>query len=104
MTAEDKSELLLSGLVVKKQGYLQVKNRIYQKVFNRKWVEKQLGQLRPYSQSFDAWIAAKQTDDSRCLRGQALKDAQIWMQGKSLSDLDYEFLAASAELDGQKCN
>jgi len=95
-------ELLLSGLVVKKQGYLQVKNRVYQEVFNRKWVEKQLGQLRPYSQSFDAWLAAKQTDDSRCLRGQALKDAQIWMQGKSLSDLDYQFLAASAELDKQE--
>jgi WD40 repeat protein len=95
-------ELLLSGLVVKKLGYLQVKNRIYQEVFKREWVEKQLGQLRPYSQSFDAWIAAKQTDDSRFLRGQALKDAQIWMQGKSLSDLDYQFLAASAELDKQE--
>jgi len=95
-------ELLLSGLVVKKQGYLQGKNRIYQEVFNREWVEKQLGQLRPYSQSFDAWMAAKQTDDSRLLRGQALKDAQIWMQGKSLSDLDYQFLAASAELDKQE--
>jgi WD40 repeat protein len=95
-------ELLLSGLVVKKPGYLQVKNRIYQEVFNREWVEKQLGQLRPYSQSFDAWIAAKETDDSRFLRGKALKDAQIWMQGKSLSDLDYQFLAASAELDKQE--
>ena len=99
---QEQIELLLSGLVVKKQGYLQVKNRIYQEVFNREWVEKQLRQLRPYSQSFDAWLAAKQTDDSRCLRGQALKDAQIWMQGKSLSDLDYQFLAASAELDKQE--
>ncbi|MEG4519925.1 MULTISPECIES: WD40 domain-containing protein [unclassified Microcoleus] len=97
--SREQIELLLSGLVIKKQGYLQVKNKIYQEVFNREWVEKQLGQLRPYSQSFDAWIAAKQTDDSRLLRGQALKDAQIWMQGKSLSDLDYQFLAASAELD-----
>jgi WD40 repeat protein len=100
--SQEQTELLLSGLVVKKQGCLQVKNRIYQEVFNRKWVEKQLGQLRPYSQSFDAWVAAKQTDDSRCLRGQALKDAQIWMQGKSLSDLDYQFLAASAEFDKQE--
>jgi len=95
-------ELLLSGLVVKNSGYLQSKNRIYQEVFNSEWVEKQLGQLRPYSQSFDAWSAAKQTDDSRLLRGQALKDAQIWSQGKSLSDLDYQFLAASAELDKQE--
>jgi WD40 repeat protein len=100
--SREQIELLLSGLVVKKPGYLQVKNRIYQEVFNREWVEKKLGQLRPYSQSFDAWSAAKQTDDSRLLRGQALKDAQIWMQGKSLSDLDYQFLAASAELDKQE--
>ncbi|MEG3895003.1 MULTISPECIES: hypothetical protein [unclassified Microcoleus] len=48
-------------------------------------VEKELGQLRPYSQLFDAWIASKQTDYSRLLRAQALKDAQIWMQGKSFA-------------------
>ncbi|MBC6436263.1 hypothetical protein FM036_45975, partial [Nostoc sp. HG1] len=92
-------ELLLSGLVVKKNGYLQVTNWIYAEVFNLEWVEKQLGQLRPYSQTFDAWIASQQTDSSRLLRGQALKDGQIWAQEKSLSNLDYQFLAASAELD-----
>ncbi|MEG4327848.1 AAA-like domain-containing protein [Microcoleus sp. herbarium5] len=97
--SRDQIELLLSGLVVKKHGYLQVKNRIYQEVFKREWVEKHLGQLRPYSQLFDAWIASKQQDESRLLRGQALKDAQSWAQGKSLSDLDYQFLAASGELD-----
>ena len=92
-------ELLLSGLVVKNNGYLQVSNRVYAEVFNLEWVEKQLGQLRPYSQTFDAWIASQQTDFSRLLRGQALKDGQIWAQEKSLSNLDYQFLAASAELD-----
>ncbi|MBD0392348.1 MAG: AAA-like domain-containing protein [Microcoleus sp. C1-bin4] len=92
-------ELLLSGLVVKNNGYLQVRNRVYAEVFNLEWVEKQLGQLRPYSQTFDAWIASQQTDFSRLLRGQALKDGQIWAQEKSLSNLDYQFLAASAELD-----
>jgi len=92
-------ELLLSGLVVKKNGYLQVSNRVYAEVFNLEWVEKQLGQLRPYSQTFDAWVASQQTDFSRLLRGQALKDGQIWAQEKSLSNLDYQFLAASAELD-----
>jgi WD40 repeat protein len=92
-------ELLLSGLVVKNNGYLQVSNRVYAEVFNLEWVEKQLGQLRPYSQTFDAWVASQQTDFSRLLRGQALKDGQIWAQEKSLSNLDYQFLAASAELD-----
>ncbi|MDB9511046.1 AAA-like domain-containing protein [Kamptonema animale CS-326] len=93
------NELILSGLVVKYQSYLQVKNKIYANVFDRGWVASELGQLRPYSQTFDAWIAAHQTDNSRLLRGQALKDAQIWSQGKSLSDLDYQFLAASVESD-----
>ncbi|MEG4519923.1 MULTISPECIES: WD40 domain-containing protein [unclassified Microcoleus] len=95
-------ELLLSGLVIKQQGCLQVKNRIYREVFNLDWVEKQLGKLRPYSQVFDAWLASKQTDYSRLLRGQALKDAQTWAQGKSLSDLDYQYIAASQELDSKE--
>jgi len=43
-----------------------------------------------------------QQDKSRLLRGQALKDAQTWSQGKSLSDLDYQFLAASQEVDRQE--
>lgn len=96
------TELILSGLVVKRQGYLQVKNRIYAEVFNLAWVEKQLFGLRPYSQTFDVWVASRQTDQSRLLRGQALKDAQLWAQGKSLSDLDYQFLAKSEELDRQE--
>ncbi|BAZ49486.1 WD-40 repeat-containing protein [Nostoc sp. NIES-4103] len=92
-------ELLLSGLVSKKQGFLRVKNTIYQEVFNIEWVEKQLAYLRPYSEALNAWIASKQEDKSRLLRGQALIDAQTWTQGKSLSNLDYRFLAASEELD-----
>ncbi|MEG4498122.1 AAA-like domain-containing protein [Microcoleus sp. F10-C6] len=100
--SREQIELLLSGLVVKQPGYLQVKNRIYREVFNLEWVEKQLGKLRPYSQAFDAWIASKQQDESRLLRGQALKDAQFWAQGKSLSDLDYQFIAASQDLDRQE--
>ncbi|CAA9330408.1 High-affinity carbon uptake protein Hat/HatR, partial [uncultured Microcoleus sp.] len=97
--SREQIELVLSGLVEKKAGLLKVKNRIYAEVFNLEWVEKQLGKLRPYSQTFETWIAAKQKDSSRLLRGQALKDAQAWAQGKSLSDLDYHFLAASGELD-----
>jgi WD40 repeat protein len=97
--SREQIELLLSGLVVKQQGLLKVRNLIYQEVFNLQWVGKQLGQLRPYSQAFDAWIASKQQDESRLLRGQALKDASYWAQGKSLSDLDYQFLSASGELD-----
>lgn len=88
--------------MVKHQKYLQVKNKIYQEFFNQKSVEKELSALRPYSQTFDAWVASGQTDESRLLRSRALKEAQIWAQGKSLSDLDYQFLAASVDCDKQE--
>ncbi len=100
--SREQVELLLSGLVVKQQGCLKVRNPIYQEVFNLEWVKKQLVSLRPYSQAFDAWITSNQTDESRLLRGQALRDAQTWSQGKSLSDLDYQFLAKSQEFDRQE--
>ncbi|WP_448266557.1 AAA-like domain-containing protein [Nostoc sp. DSM 114159] len=97
--SREQVELLLSGLVIKKQGCLQVKNRIYQEVFNLEWVAKKLAYLRPYYENFNAWVASEEKDKSRLLRGQALIDAQTWAKGKSLSNLDYRFLAASEELD-----
>ncbi|MDZ8186753.1 MAG: AAA-like domain-containing protein [Nostoc sp. ChiSLP02] len=96
---EEQIELLLSGLVTKQEGQLVVKNRIYEEVFNQTWVEKQLAKLRPYSQALNAWVASKQSDNSRLLRGTALNEALAWSHGKSLSDLDYQFLAASQECD-----
>jgi len=100
--SREQIELLLSGLVVRHEGILKVKNRIYQQVFNLQWVEKKLGNLRPYSQMLEAWVGSGQQDKTRLLRVQALKDAQSWAQGKSLSDLDYHFLAASQEVDRQE--
>ncbi|BAZ09990.1 WD-40 repeat-containing protein [Calothrix sp. NIES-4071] len=100
--SREQIELILSGLVVKEQAFLKVRCKIYQEVFNLEWVRQQLSNLRPYSQTFDAWLATNQKDTSRLLRGQALIDAQLWAQGKSLSDLDYHFLAASMEFDRQQ--
>ncbi|MEM8722698.1 MAG: AAA-like domain-containing protein [Cyanobacteria bacterium P01_G01_bin.39] len=92
------TELLLSGLVMSNAGWLQVKNLIYVQVFNLDWVEQQLASLRPYAQTFNAWLASNQTDESRLLRGQALLDAQHWARDKTLSDRDYQYLAASQNL------
>ncbi|MDF5707703.1 MAG: AAA-like domain-containing protein [Nostoc sp. S4] len=97
--SREQAELLLSGLVIKKQGFLKIKNRIYEEVFNLEWVGKKLAYLRPYYENLNAWVALNQEDESRLLRGQALIDAQTWANGKSLSNLDYQFLAASEELD-----
>lgn len=97
--SREQIELLLSGLVDKQQGQLKVKNRIYQEIFNQAWIEKQLAKLRPYSQALDAWITSECRDSSRLLRGQALHEAQAWSIGKNLSNVDYQFLAASQEFD-----
>jgi WD40 repeat protein len=98
----DQTELLLTGLVEKRSGYLQIKNPIYQRVFNSDWVANQLTALRPHSQALNAWSASGSADQSWLLRGQALRNVLTWAQGKSLSDLDYQFLAASQELDRQE--
>ncbi|MBE9226159.1 AAA-like domain-containing protein [Phormidium sp. LEGE 05292] len=94
-------ELRLTGLVVKRNSQLQVYNRIYQSVFDLTWVKKQLTNLRPYAESFDAWQDSGYQDESRLLQGQALLNALSWATGKSLSDSDYRFLNLSQELNNQ---
>ncbi|MBR8833018.1 MAG: AAA-like domain-containing protein [Stigonema ocellatum SAG 48.90 = DSM 106950] len=95
----EQTELRLTGLVVKRDGKLRIYNRIYQEVFNKDWCEAELAKLRPYSGALKVWDDSGRQDESRLLRGQALQDAQTWAVGKSLSDLDYQFLAASQELE-----
>ena len=95
----EQMELRLSGLVVKREGKLSVYNRIYQTVFDKNWIEKELANLRPYSEALTAWLASDCEDESRLLRGQALQDALAWKVGKSLSDVDYQFLEVSQELE-----
>ncbi|MBD2579290.1 AAA-like domain-containing protein [Oscillatoria sp. FACHB-1406] len=95
-------ELRLTGLVVKRSGFLKTYNRIYATVFNRAWVERELGRVRPYGESFNAWLASEGQDESRLLRGQALRDALTWSSDRSLSDADFQFLSASQAFDKQK--
>jgi WD40 repeat protein len=95
----DQVELRLSGLVVKRHGKLCVANRIYQAVFDQNWVNQELSKLRLYYESITAWLASAGQDESRLLRGQALREAQAWAVGKSLSDQDYQFLTASQEAE-----
>ncbi|MEM9217281.1 MAG: AAA-like domain-containing protein [Cyanobacteria bacterium P01_F01_bin.150] len=92
-------ELVLSGLVVKHQGQLQVANLIYQSVFDRHWVEKGLRSIRPYQEAIEAWLRSDQTDESRLLQGQALQAALVWKAGKRLGTEDEDFLTASQSYD-----
>lgn len=102
IAADDSPEqvnLRLTGLVVKRSGMLRVYNRIYQQVFDRDWLERSLFDLRPYGSAISAWLESGCQDESRLLRGQALQDARIWAEGKSLGDDDRRFLDASQELE-----
>jgi hypothetical protein len=94
-------ELRLSGLVVERDGQVMVYNRIYSSVFNKQWVDKTLSELRPYAETLKAWLLSKRSDDSRLLRGQALLDARSWAEPRSLAHEDYEYLAASQELENR---
>lgn len=96
--SRDYIELELSGLVYKKNGYLTIKNRIYEQIFNPAWVTEQLDKIRPYSSALRAWLKSGQQDESCLLQGQVLQDALAWALGRSLSDLDYKFLGASQDL------
>ncbi|MGL6342886.1 MAG: CHASE2 domain-containing protein, partial [Waterburya sp.] len=93
-------ELRLSGLVIESQGNLAVTNPIYAKVFNLAWIDAQLTQLRPYSQAIADWIATNNSD--YLLRGIDLQTTLTWSLGKSLTDIDYQFLVASQDLAKQE--
>ncbi|HBL57800.1 MAG TPA: hypothetical protein DDZ80_04405, partial [Cyanobacteria bacterium UBA8803] len=94
-----KTELRLSGLVVKQNGGLRVYNPIYAAIFNLSWVEDSLRNLRPYAVALDAWVQSNYQDESRLLRGEALQEALAWKAGRSLSLEDDRFLDTSRELD-----
>ena len=97
--SEEHIDLLLSGLVKNQNGRLQVKNPIYHTIFDLSWVDQQLNALRPYARQIVAWLASNRTDESRLLRGRALKDAQTWSMERSISEIDHDFLMASEQFD-----
>jgi WD40 repeat protein len=92
-------DLRLTGLVIRRQGYLHIYNPIYAIIFDQAWLDRELALLRPYSEALTAWIESGGQDDSRLLRGKALIDAQAWRVAKKLDIDDYRFLVASEELN-----
>jgi hypothetical protein len=95
-------QLRLTGLVVKRDGQLQVYNPIYAAVFDQQWVDSALVDLRPvfYAEAFKEWKEVeKEQKESFLLRGQALRDAVEWAKGKQLSDDDECFLDLSQEAE-----
>ncbi|WP_299488152.1 AAA-like domain-containing protein [Acaryochloris sp. IP29b_bin.137] len=93
-SSPEQIELRLSGLVRDHEGILVVYNRIYSLVFNQKWIERELLQLRPYASAFNAWETSNHMEE-KLLKGKMLKQSLNWAVGKSLSDRDYEFIRLS---------
>jgi hypothetical protein len=105
--SEERSKLRLTGLVVRRDGRLISYNPIYAAVFNNKWVEGQLADLRPefYASAFRAWRDAEEGQNQGfLLRGQALEEAEVWARGKRLSDIDEQFLLESQEFEKNERN
>lgn len=100
--SRDAIALLLSGLVIKQQGCLRVKNPIYRQIFSLAWIECQLEKQRPYAGAIAGWLASGQQDPSHLLRGKLLEAALNWSQNKYLNEVDYQFLNASVENDRQE--
>jgi len=98
----EQSDLQLAGIVVKKDSKLKVYNRIYQTIFDNIWIEKTLASLRPYAENFRRWVLAEKQDDSWLLRGNALAEAEVWANDKSLGFQDLEFLAASRKKEREE--
>ncbi len=93
--SQGQTELRLSGLVTTVQNHLQIKNPIYQAVFNQDWVTHHLDALRPYASSLNAWVESHYQDTSHLLKGEALQQALLWSQQRQLGKVDYQFLNAS---------
>ena len=95
--SREQRQLLLTNLVVKHQGRLTIRNRIYQQIFSLDWIYRQSDKLCPYSRELKLWLASEGKDSSRLLRGIALEDARVWASHHSIAQADYQFLNASQE-------
>ncbi|MEM6611955.1 MAG: AAA-like domain-containing protein, partial [Cyanobacteria bacterium P01_C01_bin.72] len=93
----EQKDLLLSNLVVKQDGKLVFRNRIYQQIFNLQWLKQQQTKLNPFDKEAQLWLDSAGQDKSRLLRGKALQEAQAWAKVHSISQSEYQFLTASQE-------
>jgi hypothetical protein len=88
----DVNALLVSGLVVKISGKLQVANRIYEGIFSQEWVK---AYLPPYANFFISWQASV-CQDEFLLKGEDLQKAVEWIQNKNeLREPELEFIITS---------
>jgi AAA-like domain/WD domain, G-beta repeat len=97
-SSAEQMQLRLTGLVVPRDGQLQIYNPIYAAVFTPQWVRQQLQELRPtiYAEAFAAWEKAPEEERaSHLISGAPLQEALTWAKGRSLPPKDEEFLEGS---------
>lgn len=91
----EQRSFILTGLVVKQQNKLIVRNLIYQKIFNLTWVEQQFAILCPFADRLKKWFDSDCQDNSRLLDGQTLLEAKAWANVHKINQEEYQFLLAS---------
>jgi ABC-type branched-subunit amino acid transport system substrate-binding protein len=106
-SSRDQLELRLTGLVMSSDGRLRFYNPIYEQVFDRPWVEKQIQELQPriFRETFRAWQAATLRDRRNyLLSGLPLEEGDQWAEGRNLTDEEALFLKESRleEMNGQR--
>ncbi|MFM6278694.1 MAG: hypothetical protein ACKN9K_10160, partial [Dolichospermum sp.] len=84
--------------MVKRNNHLQIYNPIYREVFNQEWIDNQLADLRPYSESLNDWVKSDYSY-KHLLKGKVLKEATVWAKDKRLSSLDKQYLDDSQKLE-----
>lgn len=103
--SDQQFQLLLTGLVTKKENQLIIYNPIYHKIFDQNWLAYYLENLYPlyYYNAKKAWLSYEKSPQY-LLEGESLVNAQAWAQNKQLNPLDYQFLAASQKDQDEREN
>lgn len=95
---DDLYNLKLSGLIIDNGSKFAVYNPIYEKIFDKNWIEiQQFWKLCPYAKPLELWCNSKSEKDSYLLKGDELKKAKEWSDDKKLPLEHREFLLASKE-------
>lgn len=77
----EQQALILSGLIVDRDGELAVYNPIYVEVFDRDWVDRELANICPYSNALTDWLDHGRPD-TLLLNGDVLDQAISWKESQ----------------------
>ena len=90
--------LKLSGLVKEKKGRLFFSNRIYEEIFNGKWLNEAIDKIdRPLTQDLQRWVELEKSP-SALLKGDVLNKVREWADSREdISGIENEYLRLSVE-------